>query len=305
MEEEDSIELIELLSVVWRRRWFIIILTLACAVAAGIISFAMPKMYEVYMLIEPGVIDISPDGKFIYLDSALNIKSKIETQAYNIKIYKELKLNPKRLNLKFKTIQPRESKIVKTMLEVKDVNKGIQVLSALFQQLVKEYQHYIDLRKSELQEKMEMVKRQLEVDLREKDYLEKEIDLAKANNDMIINERNMLIKKVGSNPDKLALLIYTNIIQQNMAHYNDLREQLAWLMGKIEEMKSEIETLKIKKNSIENIRLIQPPQSSIYPIKPKKELNVMLAFFAGLFISIFLAFFLEYIKKTRSISNKS
>ncbi len=64
-------------------------------------------------------------------------------------------------------------------------------------------------------------------------------------------------------------------------------------------MKSEIETLAIKRQSIENIKLIQPPQSSIYPIKPKKKLNVMLAFVIGLMFSIFLAFFLEYLQKMR------
>jgi len=297
MEEEDTIELIDLLRVLWKWKWMIIISTLVCALIAAIVSFSMPKIYQVSMIIEPGVVDIDPNGKFIYLDSASNIKSKIDSQAYNSKIYKRLDADPKKLNLKFKTVQPRNSNTLKISLEANDTSKSIQALSTLFHELVKEYQHYIDSRKSELDQKIAMNKRQLNVSAGEKKYLEKEITTMKANTNRIIEERNMLLKKGGSDPDKLSLLIYTNIIQQNMAHNNDLNKQLGELMAKIEEMKSEMETFKIKKNSIENIRLIQPPQSSIYPIKPKKKLNVMLAFVIGFFISIFLAFFLEYLQK--------
>jgi len=299
MEEEDTIELIDLLRVVWKWKWMIIIFTLVCALIAAIVSFAMPRVYEVSVIIEPGVIDIDPNGKFIYLDSASNIKSKIDSQAYNSKIYKRLNADPKKLNLKFKTIQPRNSNTLKISLEANDTSKSIQALSTLFHELVKEYQHYIDSRKSELDQKIAMNKRQLNVSAGEKKYLEKEITTMKANTNRIIEERNMLLKKGCSDPDKLSLLIYTNIIQQNMAHNNDLNKQLGELMAKIEEMKSEMETFKIKKNSIASIRLLQPPQSSIYPIKPKKKLNVMLAFVIGFFISIFLAFFLEYIQKMK------
>ena len=87
------------------------------------------------MVIEPGVLDVGPDGKFIYLDTPQNIKSKIESQAYNYKIYEELGADPKELNLKFKTIQPGDSNTVKVKLEMQNTNKGIQAVSVLFQSL--------------------------------------------------------------------------------------------------------------------------------------------------------------------------
>ena len=308
MEEDDTIELIDLLRVVWKWKWFIIILTIACAIAAGVISLKMPKIYEVSMVIEPGVINVDKNGKPIFLDSPLNIKSKIDSHVYNSQIYKRLNADPKKLNLGFKTVQIKNSNTLKIRLEVEDVNKGIQSLRALFHELLEEYQHYIDSRKSEIDEKIALNNGKLDVSASEKNYFEKETAIIKANTDRIIEERNMLLKRGGDNPDKLSLLIYTNIVQQNMVHYNNLHRQLDILMTKIETMKSEMETLKIKKQLIENIKLIQQPQSSIYPIKPKKKLNVMLAFVIGLFVSIFLAFFMEYIQKMKvhpnSISTK-
>ena len=62
----------------------------------------------------------------------------------------------------------------------------------------------------------------------------------------------------------------------------------------------EIENLKFKKNSIQNIQIIKPPKASPSPIKPKTRLNVMLAGVVGLFLTVFLAFFVEYISKYRS-----
>ena len=300
MEEDDTIELIDLLRVVWKWKWFIIAFSVLCAIGAGIISFSMAKVYEVSMILEPGVIDIDPNGKPIYLDSPSNIESKIDSHAYNTRILDKLQADPKELGLGLKTTLPKDANTLKISLDTDDTNKSIEALSILFHELVKEYKHYIDSRKSELDQKIAMNKSQLDVSTGEKQYLEKEIAIVKANTDTIVEERNMLLKTGGSNPDKLSLLVYTNIIQQNMAHSNALNRQLGGLMAKIETIKSKIETLKIKKDAIENIRFIQKPQSSIYPVKPKKKLNTALAGIVGLFISIFLAFFIEYLQKAKS-----
>ena len=304
MEKEDSIELIDLLRVFWKWKWFIIMFTLVCAIVVGIISFSMQKIYDVSMVIEPGVIDIAPDGKFIYLDSSLNIKSKIDSQAYNNNIFKALNITPEEMELKLRTNQLENSNTIKIRFEVNDANKGIQALSALFHALAKEYQHYVDSRKSELEQKIAMNRRTLNHGINEKEYLEEEINKLKANTDEIIEERGALISKGINNEDRLSLLIYSNIIQQNMGYYNDLGRELGKLMAELEKIKSEIETLSIKRKSVENIKLIQAPQSSFFPIKPKKISNIALAFVIGSIVSIILAFFLEYLQRMRSVAEK-
>jgi capsular polysaccharide biosynthesis protein len=59
----------------------------------------------------------------------------------------------------------------------------------------------------------------------------------------------------------------------------------------------EIKNLEFKKNYLQNIQILQPPQSRLSPIKPKKKLNVLLAGVNGLFLTVFLAFFVEYISR--------
>ncbi|MFW6146989.1 MAG: Wzz/FepE/Etk N-terminal domain-containing protein [Thermodesulfobacteriota bacterium] len=300
MEEEDTIELIDLLRVVWKWKWMIILVPLVCAIAAGVISLKLPEVYEISMIIEPGVIEVNPNGQFIYLDSTSNIKAKIDSQAYNRKIYEQLKVDPGEVDFAFKTGQPKNANSLEVRLEANDRDRSIQALSALFSELTNEYKPYVDSRKSEFDQKIAMKKHQLSVDDAQKEYLEKEIAAVKANTNRIVQERDKLMGKDESNPHNLSMLIYTNIIQQNMQLYNDLATQLSGVRSRIEKMKSEVESLKIKKESVENIKMIQEPQSSVYPVKPKKTLNVALALVVGLFLSVFLAFFLEYLHKAGS-----
>jgi polysaccharide biosynthesis transport protein len=62
----------------------------------------------------------------------------------------------------------------------------------------------------------------------------------------------------------------------------------------------EIKNLEFKKNYVQNIQILQPPKGSLSPIKPKKKLNVLLAGVVGLFLTVFLAFFIEYISRHKN-----
>jgi len=59
----------------------------------------------------------------------------------------------------------------------------------------------------------------------------------------------------------------------------------------------QISSLEFMKNSIQNIEIIKPPMNSPYPIKPKTRRNVMLAAVVGFFLTVFIAFFIEYVSK--------
>ena len=111
----------------------------------------------------------------------------------------------------------------------------------------------------------------------------------------------------------ISPLFYMNTIQHNMSLENSYRQerdnyvirkedekfeleelnrQLAWLA-------EEIKGLEFKKNRVPNIEILQRPIAGSHPIKPKIKLNVMLATGVGLFVMLFLAFFLEYIQRYR------
>jgi capsular polysaccharide biosynthesis protein len=145
------------------------------------------------------------------------------------------------------------------------------------------------------------------------DELESEIVLINENTAGLNKERSKLLSKNKDENSILSVLLYSNTIQQNLQLANDYKDEINnYKLEKETELqknsKHEIElqrllaaidNLEFKKNNILNIQIIREPTSSVFPVKPKKKLNVVLAKVAGLFLMVFLSFFLEYISKNR------
>ena len=64
LDSNDEIELMDLLVVLWGKKWLIIIGTLVCLIATGAVTFIMPRIYEVSSSIEVGKVD----NRFIEVD---------------------------------------------------------------------------------------------------------------------------------------------------------------------------------------------------------------------------------------------
>lgn len=82
-----------------------------------------------------------------------------------------------------------------------------------------------------------------------------------------------------------------------------LRNDIVKLQNTISNLQSEIRFLEDKKARIDYAQLIKEPTTSIYPVSPKKTLNVAIAGILGLFVFTGSVFFIEYIEKQKA-SNK-
>ncbi|MGD9384219.1 MAG: GNVR domain-containing protein, partial [Desulfobacterales bacterium] len=141
------------------------------------------------------------------------------------------------------------------------------------------------------------------------DELMPEIELIKNNTANLIRERDKLISKNPKENDILSALLYSNTIQQNLQlsndyqnQINDYKEKKESELQKIDQSEKEIENklngiknLQFKKDNIQNIQYLQPATSSRDPVKPRKMLIIGLAVVVGLFLMLFLAFFLEFV----------
>jgi uncharacterized protein involved in exopolysaccharide biosynthesis len=125
--------------------------------------------------------------------------------------------------------------------------------------------------------------------------------------------------------ETLGLLLYSNEIQQNFRYYNTLEENLSRekiaqedlrsiirekeqdiknLKNQLERINQEIsgiqngiELLNEKKQRIDYAQLVKEPTVSLYPVSPRKKMNVLIAGFMGFFCFSILALFLDYVKK--------
>ena len=158
-------------------------------------------------------------------------------------------------------------------------------------------------------------------------YLMKQFTEVEENTKVIMNERSDMLKK-GEKTDSVALLLYSNTVQQNISYTNTLNANLdrnrfeqestknalsrneIELKNKDTELKDvdadtltnldKIRNMELDKIRIEGFKIIQEPYSSTRPVGPRKRLNIAIAGFTSLFLGIFLVFFLEFIKKVKA-----
>jgi len=142
---DDEIELIDYLRVLWKWKWLIIMITFVCMVAAGVVSFMMPKIYEVSMAIGSGVIDIKANGNPVYLDSTANIKAKIESGIYNSRILKNLNIDSRETQVKFKAANPKGTNLINISSEwtQDQMATGIKALEQLLIELSHDYEDIV------------------------------------------------------------------------------------------------------------------------------------------------------------------
>jgi uncharacterized protein involved in exopolysaccharide biosynthesis len=88
--------------------------------------------------------------------------------------------------------------------------------------------------------------------------------------------------------------------EQENSTVESLQAEIAALKNEKSFIAEEMKNLGFKKSYVQNIQILQPPKSSLSPVKPKKKLNVLLAGVVGLFLTVFLAFFIEYISKHKN-----
>ena len=88
-----------------------------------------------------------------------------------------------------------------------------------------------------------------------------------------------------------------SFIKQKKYEIASLQSQIEGLESKTKYRAEEIKSLEYKKDNVQSLQILKPPTSSPYPIKPKKIITVILATMVGLFMTLFLSFFLEYISR--------
>ncbi len=156
---DDEIELMDLLQVLWKWKYLILLGTFACAVVAAIVSFNMTKIYEVKMVVSPGILKIEENGKRLYIDSLQNIQTMIESGSFNEQILEGMDKPAEGdlpEDLEFKVVKPKGLNALNISYETADKKEGIQILSDLsnllrekFKTVVSYYQQEYEIQKDQ------------------------------------------------------------------------------------------------------------------------------------------------------------
>jgi len=305
----DEINLFQYFQVIWRRKFFIIALCIIAVIATAIISYKMPPVppvppvYRVTATLSPGLLSRSPD---VYVDSVETIQALIEGGSFNTKIMESLKLGPLYSNMQFKTTLAKNTNILSIFYDTENPAHGKMIMVELLKQLMEYYRNRTEPGKEVIDNSINMLKEKMELlKVREKNLMTR-LKVGEENTNVIMKERNEMLKK-SEKADAVALLLYSNTVQQNISYIDSLNAGLDENRLNQETTKEEILNLKLDKMKIEGLKIIQEPYSSTtipVPVKlMNKKKNIAIAGVTSLFLGIFLAFFIEFIKKVKAYSD--
>ena len=300
--QEDEIDLRELFKIIWDKKIFIILFTLAITVLATVYAYSKTPIYEAKALLEIGEYKKNPvddavalEKKLstIFIDMEKNLKDKT-SEISNISVVKGLK---NFLEIKSESTSNEEAKneILKVLTFVQ--NEHEKILDDVKKQKEMELRN-IDLQISDIKSKsVDLIDKKIENNIKNLKSLEEQLKQIDEN-----------LKKIDTlNPSLAALKLMekrdiTNSINtitiQNFELESKKDELLTTTLYKLEESKKIIE-LSLLPHNYKNTQIVGEIMTNDFPTKPKKSLIVAVAFVTGFIISIFLVFFIQFIQGIR------
>jgi len=323
---EDEIDLADMVGVLWRQRWLMLgIIVVVVGLAIAYCFVATPK-YEIISQISPGITGFDKEGNPVRDFSAKDIQIWFEKESYLETLVTLLGDEEPLPELKASTTG--QARLVTVSLYWPDANQGKQLLKSLIDALGSSDSMF----SRRLEAELKSIKKNIAQAQQTIKRIRGQIDVINKNTQKLMQLRQEM---AAGGSDKFDLLMYSNIIQQNIYYMTDLEQMISdqekelnsYLVEeaqKSEELKNiqmknkdlevkrdeelpikeaglkkELSTLKTKLFAVLPVEVVQPPFSSREPVKPAKIKIVAIAVALSCFMAVLAAFIREFWVKNR------
>jgi capsular polysaccharide biosynthesis protein len=267
---EEEIDLREYINVLLKRKGVIILIFLIAVITAALVSyFALSPVYQSSVVFSVAKID---DRAVIDIAESLEIiKSNIVLDEVVNRMGVEGTLTSEQLKPHVTTENLKSTNFIKVSVEHDTPEKTKSLVENIIEVFIKQNQ-------AEYQERVKLIEERLKT-------LEEQIAEFEKN----IQEIEKTKKKIAATEElsegerqfQTSLLLSSSVTEREL--YNDLSNQANGLEASLK--------------SCEGFKIINYAQLPAAPIKPNKKLNILIAGVLGLFVGIFVAFFLEFWQK--------
>jgi len=305
--EEDEIDLKELFKTLWKNKVKIVIITSVITILAIVYVYTKTPIYEAKAIIKIGEYKLSNSNsnaseltkelEVLYIDLLKNEKNRPAE-------IKSISLVKKQKNL-FEVVANGISNEMATL----ELNKVIAYVQKKHQKLLNDVKELREAQVKEAQNKLSLLNNRTLPSITEK--------VNRYKNDVRLYEKNFkatqlsLQKIKKSNPTLAALQIneqsyLTKILMELRDSLDAYEERKNYIeLVEVPELEKNINMLDslMKPYNYKNTEIIGEIMTNEYPVKPKKKLIVIVAFITGFILSIFLVFFLEFIRGFKEEEN--
>ncbi len=322
--EYEEIDLMDYVKVLLKRKWTIFGIFLVAAIAAGIFSFILPKVYKIDTFLEIGQIA----GEAVEVPG--QVIEKIKVDVYGIFVREKLGI-PEEKYPKIKTENPKETNLITLVIESAKTPESKNILEKINNLILDEHQEKIKTKKELIEqdiktteEKIKLVESDIEKTKNKTKPINEDIERIENKIENANEEKKNLEAKIEAlqkilpyqqdpgtqfalfdTKEKLAnkkqeienLYLTINALRRSK---EDLEVQINSLKTNIESLNAQINALRASLDEIKPTQVIKSPTVSGEPIKPRPVLNIVIAAVLGLFVGVFLAFFQEWWEKSKT-----
>ena len=309
MCQEDEIDLRELFLTLKKNKKIIFLVTTIVTLIALSYAFIKTPIYEAKAMVEIGnykkLNNNNNNNNRVKLDNASQLSKKLNV------IFVDMHKNDKNLKSKIVSISvPKKSKVfleikadaISNKLAKENILEVVKYIQKSHQEILDDVKKRREFEIENIDRKIKNIKNKETKLLDEKIKLQ-EVSLSEYKNQLQEIDRNL--KKIERiNPTLAALKLMKRrdlsdfILQLNMQliELKDKRENLVTnVIWDLKEKRNLLVSMLLPYN-YKNSKIVGGILTNDYPTKPKKKLIVIVAFVTGLILSIFLVFFLEFLK---------
>jgi len=266
--QEEEIDLREYVNVLLKRKGIIILIFLIAVITVALVSyFALSPVYQSSVIFSVAKID----GR-----SVINITEALEIIKSNIVLDEVinrmgLEETAKQLSSHITTESLKGTNFIKISV----VADSPESANNLVENIV---EVFIEQNQDEYREKVKLIEDRLKTLEEQIAEFERNIlEIEKAKKKIAASEE----LSEGERQFQTSLLLNSSVTERSL--YNNLSNQA--------------NSLKASLKSCEGFKIVNYAQLPVAPIKPNKKLNILIAGVLGLFVGIFVAFFLEFWQK--------
>ncbi len=274
MQEEQEVELIDYLRVIWKRKGLIVGGTLLAGATALVVSLSMPKTYETSRTLKIGVLPGGIyKGKVIAgkdIESREAVIGRLRDHRFLRKGIQELQLKLTAKDMAYRiSIDPKVNPHVRYQVQASDPRLATRFADWLAEAI-------ITIHRNVFEKGMSITKAH-----------EEKVTAMIAAIEAEIRNMKSTLEAILKSPDT-----HTPSVILLQANVDDRARNLG-------DLRRELKDSRLLRVGHENTSVIAADVSAQDPIRPKVKLNVALAGTLGLMMFTFLAFFLEYFEKAR------
>lgn len=313
--EEDEIDLRELFKTLMKRKKFIIAFTALVTFGAIVLALMKTPIYEARALIEIGNYKLHNDNNYNNSNNNSN-KAVLDNASQLVRKLNILYIDMSK-GKKDKTAEVESIKVPKSSKEFIEIKAS----STSNKLAVEKIQEIVEFIQNKHQKILDDVKQRREIEIANIDsqisniknraipLLENKI---KIQNETLKGFKKQIeaistnLKKIEVSDSSLAALklmekrdVTSFVIKLNtqLMDLKDKKDTMSTTtVNKLEEKKLLVSSLMLPHN-YKNTQIVGEVITNDYPVKPKKKSIVIVAFVTSLVLSIFMVFFLEFIRR--------